>query len=91
MKGKKVCQRCKKVIQIDEKGVLLMTFEGNKNLEKRYWHWKCYLEWRDESIKNHAEEVLNKAIIQVIPSEIISALNNGRNKQTNKVLPMGIS
>jgi hypothetical protein len=68
MKGKKKCKRCGEIVTLDDKGVMLMTFQGNENLEKVYWHWKCYLDWLNESIGNKAAELVSKNIQPLIQS-----------------------
>jgi hypothetical protein len=62
MKGKKICKRCKKPILIDEKGVMLMTFKGNTNLEKLYYHWQCYLDWINEELEIRAKRLYGDAM-----------------------------
>jgi len=92
MKGIKRCKRCGKKILIDEKGVCLHTFIGEKNLEKVYWHWQCYLDWRDESLENRAKGIYNKTMEACIPQlkGMIGGLMNNE-EETNKILQVGIS
>ena len=70
MKGKKICDRCKKKIGLDEKGVMLMTFLGNENLEKVYWHFDCYIEWRDKSIELRARSLINQSVKVALPNVV---------------------
>jgi hypothetical protein len=67
MKGIKRCKRCGKKILIDEKAVLLKTFIGEKNLEQVFWHFQCYLDWRDESLENRAKKIYNNTMKAIIP------------------------
>lgn len=66
MKGRKICKRCDLDINIEDKAVCLHTFKGLESLEKVFWHFQCYLDWRDESITNRANQVvaasMNKAV-----------------------------
>jgi len=93
MKGKKICKRCKKRITEEEKGVMLMTFIGNKNLEKIYYHWQCYLDWINESLENRAIEIYSKSMkgaLNKLPKFLESmGLNNEENK--DKICQVGIS
>jgi hypothetical protein len=63
----KRCKRCGKKILIDEKAVELKTFIGNKNLENLFWHWQCYLDWRDESLTIRAKKIYADTMKACIP------------------------
>jgi hypothetical protein len=95
MKGKKICKRCGKKIIEDEKAVMLMTFIGNKNLEKVYWHWQCYLDWRNESLENRAKELYYNSMqgaLKQLPGFLNKiGLNNGQEENKYKVCEVGIS
>ena len=62
MKGIKNCKRCNKKILPEDKAVMLMTFTGEKSLEKVYWHWQCYIDWINESIKNKSVKQMQEAM-----------------------------
>lgn len=53
------CKECGKKIQ--GKGVLLLTFNNDKVLERVYFHFGCYLSWWDRCVKAKAEEIINEA------------------------------
>jgi len=94
MTGKKVCKRCGKKILIDEKAVELKTFIGFKNLENIFWHWKCYLEWRDESLENRAKKIYADTMKQIVPGfqKMLKGITVNNEEETNKnmVYNMGI-
>ena len=62
-----ICKRCNKIINKKDKSVLLKTFEGKNTLEEIYFHWKCYLDWINESIENKAKKIYSKTIEKIIP------------------------
>ena len=63
----KICKRCNKIIKKNEKGVTWITFLGNKELEKIHFHWRCFIEWRDESITNKAKKIYSETMGKVLP------------------------
>lgn len=69
---------------IDEKAVMLMTFQGNKTLEKVYWHWQCYLDWRDESLENRAKKIYNDTMMAIVPKFKDMLGNLGMNIQNEE-------
>ena len=93
MKGKKICKRCNKKILIDEKGVCLHTFQGEKNLEKVYWHWQCYLDWRNESLENRAKKIYANTMKSILPGfkKMLGGIMNNNEEETkeNKIYKMG--
>jgi len=96
MDGIKICKRCNKKILVDEKGVCLNTFQGNKSLEKVYWHWQCYLDWRDESLEIRAKKIYNTTMMACIPNfkdmlNQMGRINNEETKPEDILLQMGIS
>lgn len=94
MKGKKICKRCKKRILPSQKAVMLMTFEGIKNIEKVYWHFQCYLDWRNECLESRAIKLYQQSLSNALP-EFKSVINNlvesYDEEETNKVDPVGTS
>jgi hypothetical protein len=60
---------------------MLLTFQGDKNIEKVYWHFNCFLKWRDESLENRAKQMFNNSI-----AETMKMFNNARiqHKGTSK-------
>ena len=63
----KICQKCQKKINSEEKGVTWITFEGDKELEVIHWHWKCFEEWKNESIENKAKKVYAESMKKILP------------------------
>jgi len=57
----KVCIKCKKEILPYDKFATLITNEGKKVVETIYFHFKCYLEWLNESITNKAKKMVSSA------------------------------
>ena len=55
----KECCKCGKQIMPKEKAVRWETYDVGKLKEQKDWHFKCFLEWRDESIRTKAMEVYN--------------------------------
>jgi hypothetical protein len=94
MKGKKICKRCKEKILPSQKAVMLMTFKGNTNLEKVYWHFQCYIDWRNESLENRALKLYQQSLSNALPEfkEVINNLVGSYDEEeTNKVVQVGIS
>lgn len=90
MKGKKVCKYCKNLITPDEKAVLLMTFKGNKNLEKVYFHFKCYIEWFNKSLENKAIDIYSDTMKKIIP-EVAALIDNEEETTKSQIQEVGIS
>lgn len=59
MKGIKKCKSCGFKIHETDKAVMLMTFIGNKTMEKVFWHFTCYLKWLEESLDIKAKQLFN--------------------------------
>ena len=79
MKGKKICDRCQNKITQEQKGVMLMTFKGNENQEKVYWHFDCYTEWINKSVSARAEAILNDSMKKAFPgiNNILQQITDG--------------
>ena len=81
------CKRCKKTIKKIDKAVLWKTFEGKKIYEEVYWHWKCFIEWRNESLENRAKKIYQKSMQNCIPkfSKMLGGIlnNDGKTKEIN--------
>jgi hypothetical protein len=84
MKGLKICKRCGKKIMITDKAVMLMTFQGDKTQEKVFWHWQCYLDWRDESI-SHRAMITYKETLQKIMPQTKEFINHARQQFTEPI------
>jgi len=86
MKGKKICKKCGLRITPEQKAVLLLTFQGERNLEKVYWHFQCYLDWVNESLESRAMKLYNismkNAMDRFMPM-VKGIVNNGQ-EETNK-------
>lgn len=86
MKGKRLCKKCGKKVLYEHKAVLLMTFQGYKNLEKVYWHFQCYLDWINEELESRAMKLYSNsmkgAMEKFIPM-LNNTINNGQ-EETNK-------
>lgn len=78
--GKKICERCKKKIKDSQKAVLLKTFTGEETEEEVYWHFQCFLDWRDESLQNRAMKIYNKTMNSTI-SKLNKAFNMNQNNE----------
>jgi len=85
----KICKRCNKKINSKEKGTTWITFENGKDIEVIHWHWKCFLEWKKESLENRAKKLYSESMIKALPKfrGMINKLIN--NEETNKILRMG--
>jgi len=67
MAKQNICKRCnKKILKID-KAVLLKTFIGEKDLENVYWHFQCYLDWRDENLESRAKRIYADTMKAIVP------------------------
>lgn len=64
---KKICKKCNLEIKKHEKGVTWITFEGNKELEVIHWHYKCFLEWRDENLQERAKKLYTSTVKAMMP------------------------
>lgn len=63
MTGSKTCKRCgKKIREKKDKWVLLGTYNGKKTLEEIYFHFRCYLDWFNESLNIKAQQIIKKSI-----------------------------
>lgn len=93
MKGIKRCKRCGKKILIDEKAVLLKTFKGNETLEQVFWHFQCYLDWRDESLEIRAKKIYNNTMSAIVPqfTKMLGKFNNEEETKENNLLQVGVS
>ena len=83
--GRKICERCNKKILLKDKAVLLKTFIGEKDLENVYWHFQCYLDWRDESLNNRAKKIYNDTMTAIIPKfkDMLGNLTNNEETKGN--------
>jgi hypothetical protein len=94
MKGKKICKRCKERIHPNQKAVMLMTFQGNETLEKVYWHFQCYIDWRNESLENRAVKLYQQSLSNALPDfkgVINNLVGDYDEEETNKMAKVGIS
>lgn len=93
MKGIKRCKRCGGKITIEEKAVLLKTFRGNETLEQVFWHWQCYLDWRDESLEIRAKKIYNNTMKAIVPQfkEMLGNFNNEEETKENNLLSVRVS
>jgi len=55
--SKIICKRCNKIIKDKDKSTTWITKDKGKIIEEINWHFKCFLEWRDESLMNRAKEL----------------------------------
>ena len=76
MKGKKICKKCGEKITPEQKGTLLLTFKGEENLEKVYFHFDCFLKWRDKSLDIRAKRMFNDSMQETM--KMFKGLNNAR-------------
>lgn len=57
----KTCKECKKKINNQDKGVALLTFQGEKKIESMYFHFNCYLDWLNRCILAKADKRIKEA------------------------------
>ncbi|HUS51416.1 MAG TPA: hypothetical protein VMZ91_14700 [Candidatus Paceibacterota bacterium] len=62
-----ICERCSNKIKKTNKAVLWKTFIDKEILEEVYWHYNCFIEWRDESLENRAKKLYNESMKNVLP------------------------
>ena len=77
----KYCKRCQKKIKILDKGVTWITFDNGKDIETIHWHFQCFIDWRDESIKNRAEKIYINTIEKIMPGakKMVQSMVNNAN------------
>lgn len=83
MEDKKICKKCNKEIKNEEKGVTWITFKGKKQLEVIHWHFKCFIEWRNESLENRAKKLYFNSMKNTMPKfqEIMQNVFHNRENQ----------
>lgn len=92
-KLKVICKGCGKVIRSREKQVQWITRDDALIIEDISFHFKCFIDWRDESIKNRAMKVYNDSMNKVLPrfyNDLKKSIPN-LNEEETKVLFVGNS
>lgn len=76
----KKCSRCSLLIKENDKGVSWITFKGKKVLEEVHFHWKCFLEWRNESLENRAKKLYFDSMSKALPQfkKLIGQISDGK-------------
>jgi len=88
------CKRCEKKITKKDKAVLWKTFKVEEVLEEVYWHYQCFLDWRDESLENRAKKIYANTMKECIPQlkGMLGGLlgNNEEETKENNIYEVGI-
>jgi len=85
-----ICKRCNKKIKETDKAVLWKTFKGKKVLEEVYWHFKCFIEWRNESLENRAMKLYKNSMMGAL-QKFNKMFNKNNNEETkDKILQIGV-
>lgn len=63
----KKCDRCKKKILPDEKGTMLRDFIDNDTIDSTYWHFDCFIAWRNESLEQRATAIYADTMKKILP------------------------
>ncbi len=87
MKEKLFCERCRLEIKDGEKVAGMHTYDNFPKIsDERYFHFKCFLEWRNESLENRAKKIYTETIKKVIPQakEMLKGLGINNEEETNK-------
>lgn len=62
------CERCKQYIRRGEKVAGLHTYnEFPKVSDERYFHFDCFIEWRNEKIVEAGKKAFKKSMKEVMP------------------------
>ena len=90
------CKKCVKRIKKGDKVVLWKTFiQGGEILEEVYFHFKCFLEWRNESLENRAKKLYASSMKAALPKlkgmlgGMIKGINNEEETEENSVFQIG--
>lgn len=68
MKDTKFCERCKQEIRKGEKATGMHTYnEFPKVSDERYFHFDCFIKWRNEKIIEAGTIAYKKSMKQVMP------------------------
>ena len=86
------CSRCNELIKKGEKVAGIHTYnEFPKVSDERYFHFDCFIEWRDERIKVAGEKALKKSMKTLMPqikpiaeNMAYSIVTNLDNEETKK-------
>lgn len=84
----KKCDRCNKKILPEDRATMLRDFQGHRTIDSTYWHFQCFLDWKNEKIEEAAIKVYEKAIGNAIPQlkGMLSGLvNNAKIHAQNQV------
>lgn len=61
------CKSCDKKISKEEKRVSWITSDKSVDIEIVYWHYECFLKWRDASLEARAMGIYNKTMQNIMP------------------------
>lgn len=75
--SKKTCKVCRKKIKNDDKWVSLMTHEGEKCLEKVFFHFGCFLNWFNDRVNKHADMKITKSA-PIALKKVINAISGNK-------------
>lgn len=102
--GKEIifCQWCKNEIKKGEKVACMNTYnEFPKVSDERYFHFDCFLDWRDNKIKEAGINAFKKSMpitmnmvkpmVKEITDKVIKNINNEEETEENKVYDVGLS
>ena len=82
----KKCDRCNKKILPEHRATMLRDFEGNKTIDSTYWHFQCFLDWKNEKIEEAAIKAYEKSMNTAFPQMktlISKIINNAKENQNN--------
>lgn len=90
MKDIVFCERCKLEINKGDKVACMNTYNEFPNVsDERYFHFDCFLEWKNQKITEAGKKAGDKAMKKVIPmikpmiQNITNSLTNNE-EETNK-------
>ena len=81
------CKRCNKEIKKGEKVAGMHTYNNFPEIsDECYFHFQCFLDWRNENIENRAKKIYAETIKKVIPQtkEMLKGLGINNEEETNK-------
>ena len=61
------CERCKQLINRGEKAAGMHTYEFPKVIDEKYFHFNCFIEWRNEKIIQAGMIAQKKAMKNIMP------------------------
>lgn len=85
-----ICKRCNKEIKKGEKVAGMHTYNNFPEIsDECYFHFQCFLDWRNESIENRAKKIYAKTMEKIAPqarSMVNNILGINNEEETNIIL-----